>query len=174
MPLDLELGDNDDCEGRKNGAGLTVSCGLPSALDADRRRSESPAGLRVEGEGESLCATDPALLQGYCNSPDSAENNFPCFAGNGDGDRTTIPGASFWSGLSPGGETNGVVCLNLGGGGRCLTIGSMLCGTMPGSAPNIDNCADNGEEGLDAGESFLRLVRGLARCPLGGVLGGEV
>lgn len=173
MPLDLEPGDDGNSDGCKNGAGLTVNCGRTSALDADRRRSETPAGLRVEGEGESLGAIDPALLCVLCNSPDSGEKDFPCFAGNGDGDRTTIPGAKFSFGWSTGGDTNGVVCLDLSGGSRCLSLGSMLCGPVPGSAPNVDECEDKGEEGLEAGEFLLRLITGLALCPLGGVLGGE-
>lgn len=117
VPLDLEPGDISASDGCQNGAGLTVNCGRTSALDADRRRSKKPVGLRVEDESGSFGAMDLSLLCGCWNSLDSAEMVFSCLRGSGDGDRTLMPGPRFCSGPSIGGETKGVVCLDLGAGG---------------------------------------------------------
>jgi hypothetical protein len=56
---------------------------------------------------------------------------------------------------------------------RGFPLGSVSCGPRVGTVANVVEYQDEGEEGLEAGESFFRPVMGLIRRPLGGVLGGE-
>ena len=93
----------------------------------------------------------------------------------GDGDLTLIPGAANKSAsvrLSVCGVGKGAVLLDCRGAGRdCLPSRG-----ESGSAVHSDVREDNGEDGLELGESFLRPDKGLLRCWYDsnvGVLGGE-